>query len=69
MGTSGFLSSCDGELGILLMLLQGNQALSRMEGRKSRLFLSSGGKLGVPLKCDGDLGVPLGLQQDSQTSY
>ena len=65
-GNLGFLLSCDGEL---RFQLQGIQASSIMEARKSGLFSSSSRKLVFLSSCHGDLGVPLELQQSSQASY
>ena len=68
MGNSEFLLSCDGELWIHLMLLQGNQAILewRQENRDFSLVVL--GKSVFLLSCDRGLGIPLKLQQGCQAS-
>lgn len=68
MGNSEFLLSCNGELWIRLMSLQGNQAILewRWENRGSSLAVV--GKSVILLSCDGNLGGLLELQQGHHAS-
>ena len=66
-GKSSLHSSCEGESGIALNSMQGNQASRCIEGGISRTFSSCGRKPLVSSTCDGDLRelliVPIGSQE------
>ena len=68
MGTSGFLLNCDRELGIHLMLLEGNQASSKWRWENRGYCQVLVGNADFLSRCDGDLGVPFRLQQGRQAS-
>ena len=56
-GETGLLLRCDRNIRIPLQTKQGNGPSSRVEDGKPRLFLSCGGKLGVPLQWTGISGT------------
>ena len=66
---SSLNSSCEGELGIALKSLQGNQASICIEVGISRSFSSWGRKLWIPSSCDGDLRELLMVPMGSQESF
>ena len=72
MGLSVLPSCCELTLGVTFESLQGNQALSRMDGDIG-VFSNCGTTPGVPLefqvetslllRCEGNVGIPLQTQQ------
>lgn len=68
-GNSSLLSSYEGEQGITLELLQGNQASSYIEGRSPDVSRVVGRRFGFLLNCDGDCRESLILPKGSQASF
>ena len=78
MGLSGLPSCHELILGVTFESLQGNEALSRLDGDIG-VFSNNGmtpgvplqfqGETGLPLTCDGSIGIPLQTKQGNGPSF